>query len=120
MGNIFNHFSRTLLRRLLRNDMPKAEQLFWFHVRGSQLHGYKFRRQASIGKYVVDFYCPSKKLIIEIDGDSHGTDEAQAYDQEREEYLRLQGLNILRFTNEDVLKNIQGVLEEVFRYLLLP
>ncbi len=79
--------------------------------------GVKFRRQHGIGRYVVDFFAPAVKLVIEVDGDSHGTEVAQKYDDERQKEIERLGLKVIRFTNEDVLQNMDGVLESIHREL---
>lgn len=95
--------------------MPDAEIIMWSHLKNKQLNGLKFRRQYGVGRYIVDFYCPKMRLIIEIDGDSHFTDEAEQYDKQREEYMQSLGLSILRFTNRDVREKLPEVLEIVLR-----
>ncbi|PYF79172.1 very-short-patch-repair endonuclease [Marinomonas alcarazii] len=92
--------------------MPEPERRLWFHIRGRQL-GVKFRRQHGVGSYIVDFYCPEKHLVIEVDGDSHYTDEARKYDIERTIYLNRKGLQVLRFTNEQVMNELDAVLNVI-------
>ena len=82
-------------------------------LKDSKLAGYKFRRQHSIGYYIVDFYCPSGKLAIELDGSQHYTDEGISNDKERDEHLKLLGINVLRFRNEEVKYNLTEVLRIV-------
>lgn len=82
--------------------------------------GYKFRRQQSIGPYIVDFYCPRLKLVIEVDGDSHFLDEAIEYDRKRQKYIESFGTKFLRFTNLEIYENIDEVLEEILRYIHKP
>jgi very-short-patch-repair endonuclease len=79
----------------------------------SQLGGWKFRRQHSVGPYILDFYCPSVRLAIELDGDSHFTDEGLAYDRERTAYLNALRIRVLRFFNSDVHANVAGVCEQI-------
>lgn len=93
--------------------MPKPEVILWSQLQGKRFDGLKFRRQCSIGRYVVDFYCPRRKLVIELDGDSHFTDEAEKYDSTRNQYMGSLGLKVLRFTNEEVKKNLSGVLQTI-------
>lgn len=118
MTIIFNRTSEKERRRALRNTMPKAEIIIWSHLKNKQLHGYKFRRQYSIGKFVVDFYCPKIKLAIEIDGPSHFTEQAARYDRQRQEYIESFGIYVLRITNLDVYRNIDGVIERISELLL--
>ncbi len=97
--------------RDLRRESTFPERLLWGRLRDGQLHGIRFRRQHVIGPYVVDFYCPSGDLVIELDGHSHDT-TAQA-DLQRQEYLKGQGCRIVRFGNDEVVDNIDGVLEAI-------
>ena len=92
--------------------MPEAEKLLWQRIRKKQL-GMKFRRQHGIGRYIADFYCSEHKLVVELDGDSHDTLEAQVYDAERNMFMQEIGLAVLRFTNQDVFTNIEGILERI-------
>lgn len=108
---LFNKKSIKITRKQLRSNMPKPEAIMWFRLKNKQINGYKFRRQYSIGPFVVDFYCPRLKLAIEIDGDSHFYKKSRGYDKERQNYIESKGVNFLRFTNNEVLKNINGVVE---------
>ena len=101
-------------RSVLRHQATVPEQRFWQAVRGKQL-GVKFRRQHGIGHYIVDFYCPELKLVVELDGDSHFSDEAQQYDAVRDDYIQALGIRVLRFTNTDVMQNLEGVLQMVMQ-----
>ena len=101
----------------MRNTASDAERLLWSSLKGSQLLGYKFRRQQGIGQYVVDFYCPAKKLVIEIDGATHWTEEAIKKDRERQNTIEALGIRVLRFTNEDVYTNKDGVLDAILAAL---
>ena len=100
-------------RKRLRNEGTKAEAVFWNYVKGKQLDGRKFRRQHSIGNYIVDFYCPGEKLIIELDGSVHDTEERVALDRIRQEYLEALGFTVLRFRNEEVFQATQVVLAKI-------
>jgi very-short-patch-repair endonuclease len=93
----------------LRREMTDAERIVWEHLRNRQLEGFKFRRQASIGPYVVDFLCAERCLIIEIDGGQHTAER----DAARNEYLGVQGYRILRFWNHDVFGTLDGVLQTI-------
>ena len=97
----------------LRQNSTKPEQLLWPVLNRKQLGGLKFRRQHPIEPYIVDFYCASEKLVIELDGESH--EGKQAYDAKREEQLRKLGLKIFRFTNDDVIHNLEGVAMAILR-----
>ena len=99
--------------RQLRKNMTDAERLLWAKIRMKQLKGYQFYRQKPIGDYIVDFFCPRAKLIVEVDGSQHFSDETTEYDRIRDEYLSSLGLRVLRFTNTEVLTHIEGVVESI-------
>jgi very-short-patch-repair endonuclease len=99
--------------RALRKRMTDAEISFWSRVRKHQLSGFSFCRQEIIGGYIVDFYCPRAKLVIEIDGSQHYSDEIKEKDRIRDEYMTGQGLCVLRVNDTNVLTNIEGVLESI-------
>ena len=86
--------------------MTEAETLVWSKLRAKQMCGYKFRRQYSVGVYILDFYCPSLKLAIEIDGDTHFQAGARKYDLARQEFIERFGIRFLRFTNPQVCENL--------------
>jgi very-short-patch-repair endonuclease len=92
--------------------MTDAETKIWQRLRAHRFQNLSFRRQLPVGPYVVDFVCLEARLIIEIDGGQHAVEEA-SYDQKRDAWLRAEGFRILRFWNNDVLKNLRGVLERV-------
>jgi len=94
--------------------MPDAERLLWSKVRGKQLKGYQFYRQRIIGNFIVDFYCPKVKLVIELDGGQHYSGEGLEKDKIRDAYLSGQGLKVLRFSDRDVFENITGVVESIY------
>ena len=99
--------------RQLRKSMTDAERHLWAKIRMKQLKGYQFYRQKPIGDYIVDFFCPRAKLVIEVDGSQHFSDEMTEYDRIRNEYLSSLGLRVLRFTNIDVLTHIKSVVESI-------
>ena len=99
--------------RQLRENMTDAESHLWAKIRLKQLKGYQFYRQKPIGDYIVDFFCPRAKLVIEVDGSQHFSDEMTEYDRIRDEFLSSLGLRVLRFTNPDVLTHIEGVIESI-------
>ncbi len=113
MSIIVNRPELRTLRKNLRKNMTQPEQKLWYYLRDNNLNGFKFRRQYSFLNYIVDFYCVQAKLAIEIDGDSHYNTRAQTYDLVRTESLRKAGITVLRFTNDDVMRNIEGVLEKI-------
>lgn len=98
------------VKRQLRAEMTRAEWLLWSKLRAKQFLGLKFRRQHGIGPFVVDFFCPEKKLIIEVDGSVHDEINQIAHDQAREEYLRGLSLDVVRYQNSDILNDIDVVL----------
>ena len=93
--------------------MPPAEQKLWARIRRKQLGGFRFRRQHTVGPYIADFACLEAKLIIELDGDQHGQDEAPMRDARRDEFLREQGFEVLRFWNNAVYEEIDSVLDVI-------
>ena len=108
----FNRSDERQKRRTLRNDPSEAERKLWWHLRGKQI-GAKFRRQYSVDSYVIDFYAPSCKLAVEIDGDSHFTPQGLRHDRERTAHLARFGIQVIRFTNLEVFENIEAVLEAI-------
>jgi very-short-patch-repair endonuclease len=103
---------KTQRRRNMRNNPTEPEKKLWHHLRAKQL-GIKFRRQHSIGPYIADCYCHELRLVIELDGDSHYSADAQIYDQNRDAYMASEGIRVLRYSNLDVMRNISGVLEHL-------
>ena len=99
--------------RQLRGNMTDAERHLWAKIRMKQLKGYQFYRQKPIGDYIVDFFCPRAKLVIEVDGSQHFSDEMTEYDRIRNEYLSSLGLRVLRFINTDVVTHIERVVENI-------
>ena len=113
MTKHYNKSSEKQKRRVLRNNATKAEQILWKHLKGRQLAQHKFRRQYSVDQFVIDFYCPSIKLAIEVDGSSHFSNDAEIYDKERERIIETFGITFIRFNNNDVFTNIDGVLTNI-------
>jgi very-short-patch-repair endonuclease len=101
--------------RQLRTDMTDAEQLLWKTIRRKQLSNIQFYRQKPIGNYIVDFYAPAAKLVIELDGGQHFFDKHLKQDKRRDTYLLSQGLKVLRFDNGQVLRGLGDVLDEIYR-----
>jgi len=97
-------------RRELRRTQTDAERAFWAKVRNMQFHGVKFFRQYSFGPYILDFYCPEKKLAVELDGGHHNLPDGRENDAARTNYLNAHGIKVVRFWNNEVLGNIDGVL----------
>jgi very-short-patch-repair endonuclease len=112
-------FNRKLkgFARELRKNLTDAELKLWQNLRGKRLKGYQFYRQKNIGNYIVDFYCPAGKLIIELDGGQHYAEEGIESDKIRDNYLAGLRFTVLRFSDRDVLKNIDGVLQRIYEHL---
>jgi len=105
----------------MRKEMPEPEQKLWLKLRAARFRGIKFRRQKVIGKYIADFASNEPKLVIEVDGDTHAGSES--YDSTRTQFLEQQGYRVVRFSNFDVVGNMDGVLQrlgEVMDELLTP
>jgi very-short-patch-repair endonuclease len=113
---LFNKKNLKPFRASLRRKSTSAEGTLWKHLKSRNLEGRKFRRQQSIGKYIVDFYCPSEKLIIELDGDPHGDPARIHKDIQRDNYLKELGLTILRFENRFVFQEPELLLNEIKKY----
>ncbi len=103
-------------RKELRNNSTSAEACLWLRLKKSQLQGRKFRRQHSIGNYIVDFYCPSEKIAVELDGAHHFTSTGMQNDVERDAYLAALEITVIRFENKLVFENPEGLLEEIARH----
>ena len=118
MAYLYNDQKLKIKRRDLRRNMPKPEQVLWYYLRGKNLNGYKFRRQFSVGNFILDFFCPQLKLGIEIDGDSHFlNDQTIERDRRREQFLEQEQIKLLRFTNNEVVNNTEAVTEKILAYL---
>ena len=97
--------------KLLRHNLTDAEQKLWYHLRAYRFMGRKFKRQKPMGRYVVDFVCLEEKLIIELDGGQHA--ESVEYDHVRDSWLRSEGYTVLRFWNNELINEMDGVLEQI-------
>ncbi|MFO7667928.1 MAG: endonuclease domain-containing protein [Desulfobacterales bacterium] len=106
----------TSLARKLRKRSTDTEKLLWRYLRAKQLEGFKFKRQQPIGNYIVDFVCFEKCIVIEIDGGQHAVEKKK--DKERDDWLKKQGLKVLRFWSNEVLINTKGVLEVIRKHCL--
>jgi very-short-patch-repair endonuclease len=98
-------------RRELRRNQTDAEKALWAHLRNKQFYGVKFFRQYSIGPYILDFYSPTVKLAVELDGGQHNQCQNKEYDVARSEYLKAQEIEVIRFWNHEVLLDMQSVLD---------
>ena len=111
---------RVLRARALRRNVTDAESALWQKLRSKQLGDVRFRRQHPIGHYIVDFACVQGRLVIELDGGQHAQGEAPEYDERRTQYLQSEGWRVLRFWNNEVLVNLEGVLEAIHSALQEP
>lgn len=102
--------------REMRNRMTDAEALLWMTLRNRRIAGAKFRRQHPVGRYILDFYCDEKRLGIELDGGQHS--EAVEYDKQRDSWLRVQGIQVLRFWNNQMLTETEVVLEVIYQAIV--
>ena len=105
-------------RRQLRLNQTPAETKLWTYLRRSYFHGYKFRRQHSLGPYIYDFYCYKLRLIIEVDGSQHFFSKEK--DNLKADYARDSGFQVLRYWNSEVLENIDGVLTDIYKHIQSP
>ena len=112
-GKVPPHLRRNARR--MRSAMTEAELKLWNEVRAHRLMGLSFRRQVPIGRYIVDFACPEHRLVVEIDGSQHAAE--QAHDLARTAYLEAQGWQVVRFWNEDVLKDLDNVCTHILRVI---
>ena len=113
MNKIFNQKIQKEKRRSLRRRSTKAERTLWQNLRNRGFEGYKFRRQFSVGFFVLDFYCPELKLAIEVDGYSHDSEEAKKYDTERQKIIEVYGVRFLRIRDEEVHEDIEKALKKI-------
>src|SRR5690606_2036861 len=104
-----------MVARQLRSDMTEAEQLLWSKLRRKQLGGLQFYQQNTLEGYELDMYCHSEKLVMELDGSQHYEPEQQEYDKQRTMLLNAMGLNVIRFPNDQVLRETEGVVAEIYR-----
>jgi very-short-patch-repair endonuclease len=105
--------------RQLRKNMTAAERFLWSKIRGNQIKGCWFYSQKPVGEYIADFYCPNAKLVIEVDGGQHYSNENMEYDKVRSQHIESLGLKVIRFTNTEVLTNIDGVIEVIIKNMLV-
>ena len=103
------------LARDLRNNMTETELKLWSRLRRQQIKGAQFYRQMVVGNYIVDFYCPSRNLIIEVDGGQHYDEDYIEMDKQRDKYLNGLGFKVLRFDNIEVAQDIDEVMDVIFR-----
>lgn len=110
------HFNKTEMkdrRRELRANTTRSEELMWIFLRNRNTKRQKFRRQYSVDSYIIDFYCPSLKLALEIDGDIHDLEDQKKYDAERQKHIEAFGIRFLRIKNEDIINDMDRVMKKV-------
>ena len=115
MGDVRATIARA---RKLRSNLTDAESYLWRHLRFRQIADHKFRRQRPIGPYIVDFVCLEKKVVIEVDGGQHA--QTQTLDDTRDKWLRAHGYVVLRFWNNEVLREVEAIKEAILRALTEP
>ena len=108
---VFNQKRLKETRKKLRNDMTEAEKKLWEYLRWKKINWLKFRRQHSVWRYILDFYCPEIKLCIELDWEIH--DNTKEYDEIRTKYLNQSEINVLRFSNDKVFNDIDNVIKDI-------
>ena len=111
-----NPKSQKEFRKSLRNNLTPSEAKLWWYLKGGQVGGLKFRRQHGIGQYVLDFYCPSLRLCIELDGEVHDSEQAFDHDQERTAFLEENGITVLRFENFIVHTDVQAIINAILKF----
>lgn len=102
------------IRKKLRNTMTDAEVVLWNQLKNRQIAELKFRRQHSIGDFVLDFYCPELKLAIELDGSQHYYEDSKDNDRKRDGFLKSCGIRVLRIPNDEIHKNLEGVVQSLW------
>jgi len=119
MPNRLLHYNSRLKNtaRQLRKNMTESERRLWSRLRSKQLLGVQFYRQKPIGNYIVDFYAPKVKLVIEVDGSQHAREDHAAKDEERDDFLSHLGLWVMRFHSSDVLKKTDAVGDVIYQYM---
>ena len=112
MTDFYNWQKHKNIRRTLRKTATKAERLLWSRIRNRKLQ-YKFRRQYSIGNYVLDFYCPQLNFAIEVDGATHSNEKEVRHDMVRQKYIENLGIKIKRIKNSDIYENLDEVVSDI-------
>jgi len=120
MQSIHNREALKSRRRELRHSLTPAEATLWKSLQRSQLCGKKFRRQHSVGPFILDFYCPACRLAVELDGQAHFNPPAWEHDCNRTEYLHNLQIRVLRFENRDVFEHLDWVLSQISEHLTSP
>lgn len=113
MNKCYNCLFAKKIRRQLRQDQTECEKIIWSNLRNRRFNNLKFYRQYSVGRYVLDFYCPAARLAVEIDGGQHNNVSQTIKDTQRTKYLFRREITVVRFWNNEVRDNLQGVLEKL-------
>ena len=113
MASEYNRKYQKALRQKLRKEATWYEKVLWSRLRARQLKGRKFRRQAGFGKFIADFYCPSEKLIIELDGAYHNSQDKSKYDRERDMFFKTSGMKIIHIANPKDRESLEKALLEI-------
>jgi len=117
MKHLYNKKTSKLNRRRLRKEQTEHEAILWSKLRARRFQGLKFYRQYSVGRYILDFYCPQLRLAIELDGSQHLQDKIQSHDRRRTEFMRNHNIQVLRYFNTEIRENLEGVLEDLFQWV---
>jgi len=107
-----------VISRILRKQATPWESKLWYYLRGHRFYGLKFKRQVPMGDYVVDFCCQEKRLCIELDGSQHNSQETKVKDKDKQRFLENKDYKVLRFWNNDIDQNIEGVLNTIRRAII--
>ena len=117
MDMLYQNPEQKTLRQKLRNGATDSERKMWSALRQKQILGLKFTRQYGIGKFVVDFYCPTLRLAIELDGSQHMEQAAKEHDEKRTNFINSQAIQVIRFYDNEVLNNLEGVIERLIQII---
>ena len=112
-ANEYNLSHLKKYRKELRNNGTPAEAILWTRLKNKQVKEKRFRRQFSVGNYILDFFCPSAKLAVEVDGDGHFTKEGIEYDARRTTFLETKGIRVIRFKNDEVYHGLDEVIQKI-------
>jgi very-short-patch-repair endonuclease len=118
MGEVSNRKELKSVRRSLRSSGTSSEAVLWKCLSGNKLDGRKFRRQHSVGPFVLDFYCPSERLCVEVDGGAHQDPTSSVNDGSRDRYLADLGIRVVRIDNKDVIDDLDGVKDMIRSYFI--
>ncbi len=113
MTKHYNRKTEEVKRKKLRQNSTYTEKIVWMNLRNRRMLGYKFKRQYSVDKYIIDFYCPELKFAIEVDGISHHSVVKQIYDKERQKYLESYGIRFIRITDEELVGNTNKAFDRI-------